>query len=72
MAGQISGSVSRQVLPDNISSYTQSYSAGHRGASESYSFTKGGIAKNNTNAVEGIQSLDLRDLEDRANETKRE
>ena len=47
VSGQLAASASRQDIPDNIASYTQSYTAGHRGASESYSFTKGGSAKNN-------------------------
>jgi type II secretory pathway component GspD/PulD (secretin) len=47
VSGQAVASASRQVIPDNISNYTQSYSTGRRGATESYSFTKGGIAKDN-------------------------
>ena len=45
VSGQVGAGVSRQEIPDNISSYTQSYSTGRRGASESFSYTKGGIAK---------------------------
>ena len=47
VSGQIVGGLSKQEIPDNISNYTQSYSAGHRGASESYTFTKGGTADGN-------------------------
>ena len=45
VSGQISAAISRQEIPDNVSNYTQSYSSGHRGASEAYTFTKGGTAK---------------------------
>ena len=41
---QFSAGLSKQEIPDNISSYTQSYTTGHRGGSESFSFTKGGTA----------------------------
>ena len=44
VTGQFNAGLSRQEIPDNISSYTQSYTTGHRGGSESYSFTKGGVA----------------------------
>ena len=44
VTGQFNAGLSRQEIPDNISSYTQSYTSGHRGGSESYSFTKGGVA----------------------------
>ena len=47
VSGQMVAGVSRQEIADNISSYTQSYSMGRRGAAESYSFTKGGVAENN-------------------------
>ena len=47
VSGQLVAGASRQEIPDNISSYTQSYSTGHRGAMESFSYTKGGIAKDN-------------------------
>ena len=47
VSGQAVAGASRQMIPDNISSYTQSYSTGHRGATESFSYTKGGIAKDN-------------------------
>ena len=47
VSGQVGAGLSKQEIPDNISSYTQSYTAGHRGASESYSFTKGGTADGN-------------------------
>ena len=47
VSGQITAGASRQEIPDNISSYTQSYTTGRRGATESLSFTKGGVAKDN-------------------------
>jgi type II secretory pathway component GspD/PulD (secretin) len=47
VSGQAVAGASRQVIPDNISSYTQAYNTGRRGASESFSYTKGGIAKDN-------------------------
>ena len=47
VSGQLVAGASRQVIPDNISSYTQSYSTGRRGAMESFSYVKGGIAKDN-------------------------
>ena len=47
VSGQVVAGASRQMIPDNISNYTQSYSTGHRGATESFSYTKGGIAKDN-------------------------
>lgn len=46
-SGQFTAGLSRQKIPNNVSSYTQSYSSGHRGASEAYTFTKGGTANNN-------------------------
>ena len=47
VSGQVVAGASRQEIPDNISSYTQSYNTGRRGAAESFSYTKGGIAKDN-------------------------
>ena len=47
VTGQFTAGVSRQEIPENISNYTQSYTSGNRGASESYSFTKGGRADGN-------------------------
>ena len=46
VTGDFGVGVSRQEIPGNVSNYTQSYNAGRRGASESYSFTKGGTADN--------------------------
>ena len=45
VSGQAAAGVSRQEIPDNISNYTQSYTTGRRGATESFTFTKGGAAK---------------------------
>ena len=46
VTGDFGMGVSRQDIPGNVSSYTQSYNAGRRGASEAYTFTKGGKAEN--------------------------
>lgn len=46
VTGDFGMGVSRQDIPGNVSSYTQSYSAGRRGATEAYTFTKGGTAEN--------------------------
>ena len=56
VTGEFGASVSRQEIPNNVSSYTQSYTAGRRGASESYSFTKGGTADNSY--YQGALSVD--------------
>ena len=53
---QVGGVASRQDIPDNISSYEQKFSAGARGSSEAYSFTKGGTSDNSY--YYGMLSLD--------------
>ncbi|MBR2839119.1 MAG: hypothetical protein IKE55_10075 [Kiritimatiellae bacterium] len=51
------GGISQQRIPDNISKYTQATSAGTRGGfSQSYEFTKGGLADNSF--FQGTLSMD--------------
>ena len=42
----VGGTVSKQRIPDNITKYSQEYKTRGSGASESYEFSKGGIADN--------------------------
>ena len=44
--GNVGGAISKQRIPDNITKYSQDYKARSSGASESYEFSKGGMADN--------------------------
>jgi len=54
--GNFIAGISREEIPGNVSSYTQSYTTGRRGASESYTFNKGGGA--DVNFYQGALSVD--------------
>ena len=56
VTGEFGAGVSRQQIPNNVSSYTQSYNTRRSGASESYTFTKGGTANNSF--YQGALSVD--------------
>lgn len=44
--GAVGGSIMKQRIPDNITSYEQAYGTRSNGASEKYTFSKGGTADN--------------------------
>jgi general secretion pathway protein D len=44
--GGVGGSISKQRIPDNITKYSQDYKTRSSGASESYEFSRGGMADN--------------------------
>lgn len=56
VSSQAGAIFSKQRIPDNITNYEQKYSTGARGASETYSFTKGGMADNT--CYYGVLSVD--------------